>query len=97
MEKISMYKDALQDHANNTINKTNPTAKVEFTISEGKRFAKIIEYRWGNGSVFAFVDKQNGDIWKPASWSKPQPNGVRGNVNSPENWPLEIGQFYIRK
>ena len=42
---------------------------------------KVIETTSG-GSVHTFVDINNGDILKSASWSAPAPNGVRGNIFS---------------
>ena len=57
------------------------TAKLmRFIIKPGKKYLKIIqqdfdtyndinEYR--EGSVHAFVDKQTGQIYKPASWRAP--------------------------
>lgn len=36
------------------------------------------------GSIYAFIDKETGDIFKPASWKAPA-KGVRGNVFSPND------------
>ena len=59
----------------------NGTAKLMyFKIKTGKKFYKIVqmnfdtfqnrnEYR--EGSVHAFVDKQTGQVYKPASWQAP--------------------------
>ena len=59
----------------------NGTAKLMyFKIKTGKKFYKIVqmnfdtfqnrnEYR--EGSVHAFVDKQTGQVYKPASWAAP--------------------------
>ena len=59
----------------------NGTAKLmNFKIKTGKKFYKIVqmnfdtfqnrnEYR--EGSVHAFVDKQTGQVYKPASWQAP--------------------------
>ena len=59
----------------------NGTAKLMyFKIKTGKKFYKIVqmnfdtfqnrnEYR--EGSVHAFVDKQPGQVYKPASWQAP--------------------------
>ena len=51
-----------------------------FTVKTGKKYYKIVqmefdtfqdrnEYR--EGSVHAFVDKQTGQVYKPASWQSP--------------------------
>ena len=59
----------------------NGTAKLMyFKIKTGKKYYKIVqmnfdtfqnrnEYR--EGSVHAFVDKQTGQVYKPASWQAP--------------------------
>ena len=59
----------------------NGTANLmKFEIREGKKYYKIVqvefdtfqnrnEYR--DRSVHSFVDKNTGDVYKPASWNKP--------------------------
>ncbi len=49
---------------------------MKFRIQKGKKYYKIIqqdcrngEYR--DGSVHAFVDKNTGEVYKPASWKSP--------------------------
>ena len=44
-----------------------------------------------DGSVVAFIDKESGDIFKPASWRTPA-KGVRGNVN---NADAGMGAFHF--
>lgn len=54
----------------------------EYTV--GKRFYKIVRSN-PNGksrSCYAFVDKENGDLYKAASWNAPA-NYVRGNITNP--------------
>ena len=70
----------------------SPCDKVEVKL--GRRYAKVIKlarnYVDGTsgietsrgGCVHTFVDMNNGDILKSASWSAPAPNGVRGNIFS---------------
>lgn len=51
-------------------------------VVEGKRYFKVTTTTHGGEgqrSVFAFVDKSNGDIFKPAGWNTPA-KGARGNV-----------------
>lgn len=45
------------------------------TVKDGKRYSKIVY----NGSVYAFIDKSNGDVLKPASWNAPAKH-ARGNI-----------------
>ena len=51
--------------------------RATYRTQEGRKYIKITP----DGSVFAFVDKKTGDIFKPASWQAPA-KGVRGNLFS---------------
>jgi len=62
---------------------------MKFEIREGKKYYKVVqveydtfqnrnEYR--DSSVHAFVDKNTGDVYKPASWKAPAKH-VRFNFN----------------
>ena len=80
-------KRQLEDVKNGTAN------LMKFVIRTGKKYYKIIqqdfdtfrdrnEYR--DGSVHAFVDKNTGEVYKPASWKSPAKH-VRFNLNRPED------------
>lgn len=67
---------------------------MRFRIQEGKKYYKIIqeeydtfqnrnEYR--DGSVHSFVDKNNGNVYKPASWRAPHTKHVRFTFQKPED------------
>ena len=61
----------------------NDTANLyKYVIQKGRKYLKIVqqqfddmgpnptnEYR--NGSVHAFIDRETGDVYKPAGWAKP--------------------------
>ncbi len=52
------------------------------TIKKGRRYEKIIAtdtLERGSTRVWAFIDKTNGDVLKPASWRAPA-RGARGNL-----------------
>ena len=86
---------------------------MKFEIREGKKYYKIVqveydtfqnrnEYR--DGSVHAFVDKNNGNVYKPASWKAPAKH-VRYSFQSPEDIrfllnPINVdwagGYLYLR-
>jgi hypothetical protein len=52
----------------------------EFVYTKGKKYAKIIHITsYGNKSVHAFVDLNNGDVFKPATWQQPA-KGIRYNL-----------------
>lgn len=48
-----------------------------YTLNVGRKYVKIVR----EGSVVAFVEKETGNIFKPASWQAPA-KGVRGNIFS---------------
>ena len=73
-------KKQLEDVKNGTAN------LMKFVIRTGRKYHKIIqqdfdtfrdrnEYR--DGSVHAFVDKNTGEVYKPASWKSPHTKYVR--------------------
>ena len=62
----------------------NGTANLmKFKVYTGKRYYKIVQQefetwkksrnygKYDDGSVHCFVDKETGDVYKPASWSAP--------------------------
>ena len=67
---------------------------VEFSYKFGRRHAKIIK----TGSVHYFVDLENGDVLKAASWKVPVKH-ARGNIFDDNNG-LEMmnwtGPAYLR-
>ena len=52
-----------------------------FTIEEGRKYYKIKEQQ---GGVHAFVDKNTGEVYKPASYKSPA-KGVRYDLRSIED------------
>ena len=83
----------------------NGTANLmKFEIREGKKYYKIVqvefdtfqgrnEYR--DSSVHSFVDKNTGDVYKPASWKAPAKH-VRFTFQKPEDIrfllnPINVG------
>ena len=69
----------------------NGTANLyKFVIQKGRKYLKIINqqyddmgpnpsYEYKNGSVHAFIDRETGDVYKPAGWAKPAKH-VRYNL-----------------
>jgi hypothetical protein len=52
---------------------------VEF--APGKKYVRIDTISGGGSrSTFCFVEKENGNIWRAASWRAPARNFIRGNV-----------------
>ena len=69
----------------------NDTANLyKYVIQKGRKYLKIVQqqfddmgpnpsYKYRNGSVHAFIDRETGDVYKPASWNKPAKH-VRYNL-----------------
>ena len=95
----------------------NGTANLmKFKVYTGKRYYKIVQQefetwekskyygQYRDGSVHAFVDKETGDVYKPASWAAPAKH-IRftfQNVNhlkfllNPKNVNWAGGYLYMR-
>tara|TARA_A100001234_G_C12431318_1_gene302856 strand:+ start:86 stop:523 length:438 start_codon:yes stop_codon:yes gene_type:complete len=56
-EQIAKLKDGICDY--------------EFTIEPGRKYLKIVMTAHGGKSVHAFVDKNNGNVYKAASFKSP--------------------------
>ena len=52
---------------------------IKLEISLGKKYAKIVAVNPSQRSAFAFIDMNNGDVLKPACWSRPAKH-ARGNI-----------------
>lgn len=68
-------------------------------VKPGKKYFKLVsrDTNGSGGSVWAFVDKTTGEIFKPASYAAPAKH-ARGNVQDPktyQNYPW-TGPFYLR-
>ena len=60
-------------------------------VSHGKRWDKVVY----DDSVFAFIDPNNGDIYYPASWSRPAKH-VRGNIFNNDNGISCVGVYGVK-
>ena len=93
----------------------NGTANLmKFEIREGKKYYKIVQvefdtfqdrYEYRDSSVHSFVDKNTGDVYKPASWKAPHTKHVRFTFQKPEdirfllnpiNVGWAVGYLYLR-
>lgn len=52
----------------------------EYAYQNGSKFYRVVN---GN-DVYAFVEKETGDCYYPASWKAPAPGGPRANISTPE-------------
>jgi len=58
--------DALEANYNSRYPDSNSPVKFETKV--GKKYIKIIQV---DGGVHAFIDKNTGEVYKPASWKSP--------------------------
>ena len=95
----------------------NGTANLmKFVVKTGKRYYKIVQQefetweksrnygKYADGSVHCFVDKETGDVYKPASWSAPAKH-IRFSFQNeadikfllnPDNVTWTSGYLYMR-
>ena len=46
----------------------NSNTSITFTMQFGRKYIKVIQ---DNSSVHAFIDRQTGEVYKPAGWKSP--------------------------
>ena len=85
MEQYSIYAaQRIEEIENGTAN------LYKYIVKKGRKYLKIVNqqfddmgpnpsYKYRNGSVHAFIDRETGDVYKPASWNKPAKH-VRYNL-----------------
>jgi len=64
----------------------------------GRKFIKLLSVNGSSRSVYCFIDKATGDIFKPASYNA-RAKGVRGNIFDPatyKNIDIYGSWLYIR-
>ncbi len=68
--RVEMWAMDLVDALEANYNKSYPDSSrpVKFETSVGRKYIKIIQV---DGGVHAFIDKNTGEVYKPASWAKP--------------------------
>lgn len=73
--------------------------RTRLETTEGKKFIRIVAVNQShNGkSAWAFVNKENGDILKPAGWNTPAKH-ARGNIYQPDSWKSvsQYGPAYLK-
>ena len=111
-ENTKYYEERLAEIENGTAN------LYKFDYEVGKKYIKVffLEYQESNdyynrpagyraGSVHAFIDKQTGEVYKPASWKAPAKKHVRYDLRlikdreflfNPKNTDWAGGYLYMR-
>ena len=65
------------------------------SLVDGRRYIKIVAHiSIHSSSVFAFIDKTNGDILKPATWKAPAKH-ARGNLFDASSGLGGVGAYGI--
>ena len=72
-------------------NYPNLPYETKLSTTEGGRFVRIVASSPAQRSAWAFIDKANGDVLKPAAWSAPAKH-ARGNIFDKNSWRT-IGPF----
>ena len=106
-EKTKYYEERLDEIENGTAN------LYKFDYSVGKKFYKVFNLQFDTfkgrneyraGSVTAFIDKQTGEVYKPASWKAPAKHvrfdmriiKEREFLHNPKNVDWAGGHLYMR-
>ena len=69
-----------------------------FGYIETKKYYKVVRINcWENpSSVYCFVDKENGDIYKANGWKAPEKTHIRGNILTDISKCEEFGIAYLK-
>lgn len=102
MYTVQDYVDRLNQVAVKRNEGRSPGLLNIFRIDEGgRKYHKVVhgykddlDESPSHVSVHAFVDKDTGDIYKPASWRGPA-KGVRHNLKNLDNIALDIFGSYL--
>ena len=108
---IRMYAGSDSDYSKKQLESVNNgTAKLtNFVIKNGRKYYKIMqrEFRnddWREGCVHSFVDKNTGEVYKPASYNSPAKHvrydmriiNQRERLHDPEYTGWAGGYLYMR-
>lgn len=91
-EALNKFMNTVQEFLTNEYK--DSYCKKIITFKEGKKYIKVIE---NGGSVYCFIDKVTGDIYKPAGWNAPAKH-ARGNILRDDfmNCVTKYGIVYLR-
>ena len=79
MENIAALFEYIQANYDSTSLKQN--RPLELSVTSGRRYIRVVR----DNSAWGFIDKENGDIYKAASWKTPAKH-ARGNINDKSSW-----------
>lgn len=94
-EKLNKFFEGCKAIHENYMQKSFPeNPRQGWEIHNSKRYSKLVH----GGSAFCFVDKENGNVLKPASWKSPAKH-ARGNILDEHSGLKHIGPYgpaYLR-
>lgn len=68
--------------------------KNTFVVNFGRRYARIVSYNGVQRHAYGFVNLENGDVLKSASWKTPAKH-ARGNIFNDDNGAGAIGPYGV--
>ena len=88
---MSMFMGRIDEQHGEYYEKTLPSLTYEpIRVNKGRRFDKLIK----GGSVYCFVEKSTGDVYKAQTWKQPYTKGnncVRGSIyDTSTYWDKEL-------
>ena len=88
-EALNKFTKTIEDNSTNHYKEHNMTFMLDnpevIKVNKGRRFDKVVK----GTSVYCFVEKDTGYIFKPAGWRAPQlktKNPVRGSIFEPDTY-----------
>jgi len=98
-DRLDTWMIGAQNIINQYFTKQYPRLDVpQLSMMEGKRYIRIVNTSYGQRSVHAFIDKDTGDVLKPAGWKAPAKHR-RGNIFDDQNGLGQMGPYgpaYLR-
>lgn len=96
-DRLNSWVAGCQKIINDYFAKNYPNLKPNILSTiPGKRYVKIFSVNDGGAgygrSAWAFIDKETGEVKKPASWKAPAKH-ARGNIFAPDNGLTGMGPY----
>ena len=96
---VYFYMRALED--NYTSRYPDSSSPVTFRLETGRKYLKVVQ---NDGGVHAFVDRNTGEVYKPASWKSPAKHvrydlriiNHRELLHNPKHVDWAGGYLYLR-
>jgi hypothetical protein len=97
-DMMTLWLEAANKMLSDYMAKNFPSQKEMLTMEEGQKYVRIVKTA-ANGSsrsAFVFINKETGEIFKPAGWKAPAKH-ARGNIrNLVKLDVIPYGPAYLR-